>query len=64
MVSENPHLYYEIQHGNRKTPEVVAAFREVLEELAVAVTNGEETEFVAAMGRADQRLNPKGQAPG
>jgi chorismate mutase/prephenate dehydrogenase len=58
VVSENPHLYYEIQHGNSRTPQVVAAFRQVLDELSAAVVNGAEAEFVAAMGRADQRLNP------
>ena len=33
VVSENPHLYYEIQQGNRVTGEVVDHFRRVFDEL-------------------------------
>ncbi len=57
VVSENPHLYYEIQQGNDKTPEVLGQFRAVLDSLAAAVTEGDEESFTAAMGRANARLS-------
>ncbi|KAA9133180.1 bifunctional chorismate mutase/prephenate dehydrogenase [Marinihelvus fidelis] len=59
VVSENPHLYYEIQQGNEKTPEVVAAFRDALDRLAGAVAGGDEPAFAESMARANGRLNPR-----
>ncbi len=56
VVSENPHLYYEIQQGNEKTPGVVAAFRATVETLANAVAAGDEQTFVSLMQRAGRRL--------
>lgn len=56
VVSENPHLYYEIQHGNDKTRDVVSVFKKVLDQLSEAVINGDEADFVSAMERANQRL--------
>jgi len=56
VVSENPHLYYEIQHGNEKTPGVVTAFRATVETLANAVATGDEETFVSLMERAGRRL--------
>lgn len=64
VVSENPHLYYEIQQGNDKTPEVVAGFREALDRLAAAVASGDEPAFAAAMGKANDRLNAVSKSPG
>lgn len=64
VVSENPHLYYEIQQGNDKTPEVVAGFREALDRLAAAVASGDEPAFAAAMGKANDRLNTVSKSPG
>lgn len=57
VVSENPHLYYEIQHGNGKTRDVVEVFKGVLDQLSEAVIEGDEDGFVKAMNEANQRLN-------
>ncbi len=56
VVSENPHLYYEIQQGNDNTAEVSAHFRKVLDELVAAVAENDETVFARYMGAAKQRL--------
>lgn len=56
VVSENPHLYYEIQQGNVNTATVTEQFRKVLNELANAVTGNDEPTFVAQMDTARQRL--------
>ena len=56
VVSENPHLYYEIQQGNDKTAEVTEHFRKVLDELACAVAEGDEPAFIRHMGIAKRRL--------
>ncbi len=62
VVSENPHLYYEIQQGNDRTAGVVDRFRRSLERLAGAVAEGEEGRFVEAMEQANERLS-QGRAP-
>ena len=62
VVSENPHLYYEIQQGNDRTAGVVERFRQSLERLAGAVAEGEEERFVDAMEQANARLS-QGRAP-
>lgn len=59
VVSENPHLYYEIQQGNDNTAEVSAHFRKVLDELMRAVAENDEDVFTRYMGAANQRLLPK-----
>ena len=56
VVSENPHLYYEIQQGNDNTAEVSAHFRKVLDELVTAVAGNDEAVFTRYMGVARQRL--------
>lgn len=56
VVSENPHLYYEIQQGNVKTPDVVAHFRGVLDELFRAVQEKDEATWSRRMTEAHQRL--------
>ena len=56
VVSENPHLYYEIQQGNSKTPEVLAYFRQTLEELQRAVQDQDEPAFTRHMETANRRL--------
>lgn len=56
VVSENPHLYYEIQQGNDNTAEVSAQFRKVLDELINAVVENDEAVFTNYMGAARQRL--------
>lgn len=56
VVSENPHLYYEIQQGNNNTAEVSEHFRRVLNELVTAVAENDEAVFTRRMGAAKQRL--------
>ena len=56
VVSENPHLYYEIQKGNENTVEVSEHFRKVLDELVAAVAENDEVVFTRYMGAAKQRL--------
>jgi chorismate mutase/prephenate dehydrogenase len=57
VVSENPHLYYEIQQGNVNTADVTQHFRKVLDELVNSVTENDETVFTRYMGAAKQRLS-------
>jgi chorismate mutase/prephenate dehydrogenase len=59
VVSENPHLYYEIQQGNRMTGAVVEQFRKVLEDLARAVRVGDEITWTRAMEAANRRISAK-----
>lgn len=56
VVTENPHLYYEIQQGNVNTTEVSQHFRKVLDELIKAVVENEESVFIRHMDAARQRL--------
>ena len=57
VVSENPHLYYEIQQGNSMTGEVVGHFRRVLDELARAIRVGDEISWTRAMEIANKRIS-------
>ena len=59
VVSENPHLYYEIQQGNAMTGQVVAHFLRVFENLARAVHVGDETTWTQAMEEANRRIAAK-----
>jgi chorismate mutase/prephenate dehydrogenase len=59
VVSENPHLYFEIQQGNAMTGEVVGHFRRVLDELARAVRTGDEISWTRSMETANQRISSK-----
>jgi chorismate mutase/prephenate dehydrogenase len=56
VVSENPHLYYEIQQGNRMTGDVVDHFRRVFDQLANAVRDQDEDSWTRAMEMANQRI--------
>jgi len=56
VVSENPHLYYEIQQGNRMTGDVVDHFQRVFAELARSVREEDETSWTRAMEIANQRI--------
>lgn len=56
VVSENPHLYYEIQQGNVNTEEVNEQFRKVLDELVTSVSQSDEAVFTRHMSAARQRL--------
>lgn len=62
VVSENPHLYFEIQHGNNRTGQVIDQFRKALNGLADAVARADEEHFTRAMERANQRLS-QGRSP-
>ena len=57
VVSENPHLYYEIQQGNSMTGEVVEHFRRVFDRLSRAVRVGDEISWTRAMETANQRIS-------
>jgi chorismate mutase/prephenate dehydrogenase len=56
VVSENPHLYYEIQQGNVNTADVSEHFRRVLNELVTSVAESKEEVFTRHMNAAKQRL--------
>ncbi len=56
VVSENPHLYYEIQQGNDNTAQVSEHFQKVLNELITAVSENDESVFTRYMGAAKRRL--------
>jgi chorismate mutase/prephenate dehydrogenase len=56
VVSENPHLYYEIQQGNRMTGDVVDHFRRVFDKLARSVREQDEDSWTLAMETANQRI--------
>lgn len=60
VVSENPHLYYEIQQGNSRTPEVIAHFQRVLDDLHRAVQAQDESGFTRYMEIANRRLSHGG----
>ena len=59
VVSENPHLYYEIQRGNARTGEVVAHFRSVFDQLSRAVAENDEASWTEAMEQANKRVSAK-----
>lgn len=61
VVSENPHLYYEIQYGNAYTAEVSEHFKKVLDELISAVTENNEDIFTRYMDVAHRRLAENGE---
>ena len=56
VVSENPHLYYEIQQGNRMTGEVVDQFRKALDQLSGAVRDQDENSWTQSMEKANTRI--------
>jgi len=56
VVSENPHLYYEIQQGNNRTSNVVDQFREALDELHRSVQEHDEPAWTRAMAIANERV--------
>jgi len=59
VVSENPHLYYEIQQGNRMTGDVVDHFSRVFEALARAVRDEDEESWTKAMNIANERISSR-----
>jgi len=59
VVSENPHLYYEIQQGNRMTGDVVDHFRRVFDALARAVREKDEDSWTRAMNIANERVSSR-----
>jgi chorismate mutase/prephenate dehydrogenase len=56
VVSENPHLYYEIQQGNDRTADVVGRFRDVLDRLCKAVAEEDEASFTRSMESAHRHI--------
>ena len=56
VVSENPHLYFEIQQGNVRTDEVLTHFRGVLDELHKAVNENDEATWTETMSQANSRI--------
>lgn len=61
VVSENPHLYFEIQQGTLPLSSAADTFSRILDELVAAIGAGDEARFVDAMERARRRL---ARAPG
>ncbi|MFC1739979.1 prephenate dehydrogenase/arogenate dehydrogenase family protein [Pseudomonadota bacterium] len=59
VVSENPHLYYEIQQGNSMTGDVVDHFRRVFEALAQSVREEDEESWTKAMDIANERISSR-----
>jgi chorismate mutase/prephenate dehydrogenase len=59
VVSENPHLYFEIQQGNDRTEEVLSHFRRVLDELHRAVNENDEAAWTETMSQANRRIAPR-----
>jgi chorismate mutase/prephenate dehydrogenase len=59
VVSENPHLYYEIQQGNSKTDSVVRRFRDMLDGMHRAVQEEDEEAWTKAMLLANERISAK-----
>ncbi len=59
VVSENPHLYYEIQQGNSKTDSVVRRFRDMLDGMHRAVQEEDEDAWTKAMLLANERISTK-----
>ncbi len=57
VVSENPHLYYEIQQGNDKTGDVISHFQRVLEGLHRSVREQDEAAWTEAMETAHRRIS-------
>jgi chorismate mutase/prephenate dehydrogenase len=57
VVSENPHLYYEIQQGNEMTGDVVERFRNAMNELVQAVHQEDEPAWTRAMEVANKRIS-------
>ena len=57
VVSENPHLYFEIQQGNERTAEVLSHFRTVLDELQRAVLDNDEPAWTETMLSANRRIS-------
>jgi chorismate mutase/prephenate dehydrogenase len=59
VVSENPHLYYEIQQGNSRTESVVSRFRDKLDSMHRAVQEEDEEAWTVAMLQAHERVKSK-----
>lgn len=57
VVSENPHLYFEIQQGNARTGDVLTQFRAVLDGLQRAVEENDEDGWAEIMLSANRRLS-------
>lgn len=56
VASENPHLYYEIQHLNAHGGEALAAFERALHKVLGTIRNGDESAFVQIMSAGRRYL--------
>lgn len=61
VVSDNPHLYYEIQAGTLQNNKALDAFSTVLNELVRAIREGDEQGFVGIMSGAGAHLADGGE---
>lgn len=59
VVSENPHLYFEIQKGNSRTGDVLSSFRAVLDDLQKAVETNDEDAWTETMSSANERISSR-----
>ncbi len=57
VVSENPHLYFEIQQGTAERVDAVQAFTAALDDLMASIGAGDEAEFADIMIRAFEHLD-------
>lgn len=63
VVSENPALYFEIQHLNPQGAQVIAALHGAVGRLAELVADGDEAAFVDLMRRGSAHLAPTSRGP-
>jgi chorismate mutase/prephenate dehydrogenase len=61
VVSENPHLYFEIQKGAKSGPEASGRLIHALEELTSAIRSDDEAGFVRLMEAAGRHLRVSGK---
>ena len=59
VVSENPHLYFEIQAGTHPASGAAGVFAQSLDRLVEAISAGDEDAFVNIMNQARSHLQHK-----
>jgi len=64
VVSENPHLYYEIQAGTNPAAGAAGVFARALDRLVEAISAGDEDAFVAVMNGAHRYFSRPPRAEG
>jgi chorismate mutase/prephenate dehydrogenase len=63
VASENPHLYFEIQHLNAHGLAALDALSAAVEHLRTAVASGDEATFVRAMEQGQRYLTERRTRP-